>query len=220
MGTILAAMQPYFIPHLPYFELANSSNVFVLMDNFPVAKRRWVKSNFFYLEGAVRRVSIPLVKHSDSAPIGELEVHSEFSASGLIRRFDESKRKQEGWREIRPTLEAYLDFPNASYIHGLQKGFVALAKATGVRAKIVKYSELQLPESFDRNLRLIELCRHFDANTYLNNASGIDLYDGVLFGDHGILLKPFNSELQFIPDSERPLSFLEYATDGFRFSRK
>lgn len=212
---ILGAMQPYFIPHKSYFDLVQESDLFVVMDTLPISNRKWVKGNFFTLENRRQWFSIPLRRHEDYLPINLVEVHDSFSKNRVMDRFDQSKHKHPNWSIWKPVLEEYLNFQDGLLVSGLISGFDAFMQAASLKTEWYSYSELDLEKCADRSVRIASLCRALGATTYLNNESGVHLYDERVFDEFGVELKSFTSKERLGPNyPEVSLSYLEKFVGG------
>lgn len=201
----LAAMQPYFFPHRHYFELIAESDIFVFMDSLPVSKRPWIKRNFFLLEGEVRRVSIPLQKHSYRDPINSLSIHPGFQPDSLVSRFDHSKDGQPSWNLLRNILKSSLALGAGQFSRGLTDSIVEFSSFLGLKTQFVKLSDLSIPSVPNRSERILAICDALNASSYLNNESGMDLYDRSAFVNSGVRLFSLDQEPDIEPSESRSL---------------
>ena len=55
-------MQPYFFPHLAYFQLINAADTFVCLDNVQHIRRGWINRNRILLSGTVHTFTVPIEK--------------------------------------------------------------------------------------------------------------------------------------------------------------
>lgn len=198
-------MQPYFLPHRHYFELIDSVDVFVLMDELPVSKRKWVKRNNFTLEGRLQGVSIPLVKHSDNDLISSLSIHPEFSRASLIRRFQMSRGKDPGWESLSPVLDRALRIGERQFSQGLIDSVVELSHRLGIHTRFIRQSEMRISQVRNASERILGICSDLGATSYVNNQSGLHIYNNELFKSSGILLKSFEQNFKVDESTSRSL---------------
>ena len=62
----LAIMQPYIFPYLGYFQLINSVDTFVILDDVNYITRGWINRNKIMVNGAEKYITIPLEKQSQN----------------------------------------------------------------------------------------------------------------------------------------------------------
>jgi hypothetical protein len=57
----LGLMQPYLFPHLPYFQLINAVDVFIIHDEVQYVKT-WINRNKILVKGHARYIILPVKK--------------------------------------------------------------------------------------------------------------------------------------------------------------
>ena len=183
----LAAMQPYFLPNVNFFNLISKVDVFVVLDTVSISKRVWIKSNYFRLEGGIRKVSIPLKRHSHTDLIKDVEIHDSFRAEELLARLSRRYSEHESWDELKQGLDKSLGC--SSKIGSVNYSLLrTISQFLQLNAEIVRASDLNLPEVNEKNLRIRNLCEHFGVERYVNNESGVALYDEEFFGKADIAI--------------------------------
>ena len=92
-----------------------------------------------------------------------------------------------------PYFESYKDFIEVTYkkswdkIIDLDFYFLQyLFKELGIAVKIVKSSEMNIQS--DKSEKLIEICKHQEADVYISGSFGTDYIDKERFGEEGISL--------------------------------
>ena len=69
----IAAMQPYLLPYIGYWQLIVSSDVFVLLDDVNFRPRSWISRNRFYCDYATRFFHIPVLDASQNRLIRDTQ---------------------------------------------------------------------------------------------------------------------------------------------------
>ncbi|MDG0980790.1 MAG: WbqC family protein [Halieaceae bacterium] len=73
----LAIMQPYFFPYIGYWQLINTVDVFILIDDVQFIRHGWVNRNRVLKHGGGwQYITVPLVKHSMNEKIKNIYAHS------------------------------------------------------------------------------------------------------------------------------------------------
>ena len=71
----IAIMQPYFSPHIGYFQLIDSVDFFVFYDDVNFIKRGWINRNYITVNKELQRFTIPLKNPSQNKKINQIEVN-------------------------------------------------------------------------------------------------------------------------------------------------
>ena len=58
-------MLPYFFPYIGYWQLINTLDKFVILDNLQFTKKNWVRRNRILLNGKDKLVTLPIKKDSN-----------------------------------------------------------------------------------------------------------------------------------------------------------
>ena len=191
--TRIAVMQPYFLPYAGYFRLMCNVDVLVLLDDVQFPKGGWVHRNRLRTQnGGLGWLTLPLAK----APLNTLiaDLRFRYAAREALRRmmcrFPATDH---------PSLNAARLVDVVSDPTGMPVEFItAVLQRTcdilDLTVPMVRSSSLALSSyQADRVERLVALCRHFGADTYLNAPGGRRLYDRPTFRRYGI-------DLQFLPE--------------------
>jgi hypothetical protein len=225
--TTLVVLQPGYLPWLGFFDQMNQADVFVYYDDVQFDKHGWRNRNRVKGPKGPVWLTIPVLhKGRSNQLINAVEV-----------------RNEQPWRakHIRSIKELYAKAPfTKDYLDGLEDALsspagqlVDICYATtnyfrgilGIDTPTFLSSELGI--CGDRSQRLINLCKHFKADTYLSGNSAQSYLDTDAFTAAGIDVEwqnyqhpvydqfhaPFVSHLSIIdlimhmgPDSKRILS--------------
>jgi hypothetical protein len=165
--TVVAIMQPTYLPYLGYFELIAQSDIFVLLDDVQFERRSWQSRNRIMGAAGEVMLTVPVKKHAQAARIRDIEI-----------AYDQP------WREkhlasvrhaygSRPHLEAAIAFLEANFskapahLAALTGAVITeAAKALNIPTRIVPASELACEGK--RSDHLLAICRTLNATTYLS----------------------------------------------------
>ena len=74
MNLKLSAHQPYFFPYLPYFQLINNADIFVLLDDVSLSNKKYVTSNIIKTNNQNIRINLPIQKKKQSKKIIDCKI--------------------------------------------------------------------------------------------------------------------------------------------------
>ena len=200
----LAIMQPYIFPYLGYFQLINSVNTFVILDDVNYITRGWINRNKIMVNGAEKYITIPLEKQSQNKLICDHYFYWEDNWSNkILKTIHHAYGKALFYNDIIPMLKFL--FSNKGHQSLSDFNFQCL-KAISDRLDINVVFEFSSKYnsnlSLKGNERIVNLCKKFDATTYINAIGGKELYAHEDFN-------PIN--LRFIKrlDNENNLSIID-----------
>jgi hypothetical protein len=174
--TTIAIMQPTFLPWLGYFDLMDQVDHFVYLDTVEFSKQSWQQRNRIKTSNGAAWLTLP-VDYSkknkttiSEAKIGDLERLLPKTINTLTHAYVRSKYAEE-----------YLPW-TVEYLVGLRKEeSLANANMTFIerachKTKIntPRHLASQITHSSNRHQRLIDLCQHFNADTYISPMGALD----------------------------------------------
>ncbi|MGB0934616.1 MAG: WbqC family protein [Alphaproteobacteria bacterium] len=183
----IAIMQPYFAPYAGYFRLFDQTDLFVMYDCVQFPRRGWVHRNKMKDRNQqLQWVTLPIKKAPRNILIKDLEfaeAPEDFTARfPALQSFDTTK--------LKGSVASYL-------IGHLQE----ITQALNIPFKIVRSSELNISPEYKAQDRILEICKHLGATSYLNAPGGKDLYDAQAFEKHNIdlsFLPPYDGNMHSI----------------------
>jgi hypothetical protein len=190
----IAIMQPYFFPYPGYFELIQSVDLFVVLEDVQFPRRGWVHRNRFRNKTSleVEWWGLPLKKAPQTTTM----------ISDLM--FDLSRENQ--FRESANRLlfnshSAILDsqFPDLfelskfSVVDYLVEQLENTKRYLSITTPYLMSSEIPNQKKLTGGNRLIQICKELGASSYINAPGGRELYSSEDFLSEGI-------DLQFMKD--------------------
>lgn len=185
----LAIMQPYFLPHIGYFQLIASTDTFVIYDNIKYTKKGWINRNRRLQNGSATTFSLPLTKASDSLDVVERALSPEFDPGALLNQFKGSYARAPHFAEVFPLLERIVGCDETNLFRYIHHSIVEMCAYLGIETKIIVSSTIDIDHELKSQDKVIALCRAVGAGTYVNPGGGSDLYDRDTFAAHGIDLR-------------------------------
>ena len=184
--TTVVVLQPGYLPWLGFFDQLRRADVFVYYDDVQYDKHGWRNRNRIKTQAGPTWLTVP-VRHS---------------GQGFQRTLDIEIDSRTPWqrKHLASIRQAYARAPFCGrYLPALEEllqrkweRLVDLDIACvdlmsdwlGLRRRIERSSVLSIDGV--RSERLLNICRHFGASTYLSGDSAQDYLDVALFEQHGI----------------------------------
>lgn len=184
----ISVMQPYFLPYIGYFQLINTSDIFVIYDNIKYTKKGWINRNRMLNQGKEQKFSLPLKKDSDHLDIKDRWISSTYSREKLLNQFHEAYKKAPYYDFLRPVLETVINYENDNLFDYLFHSINVIAAHLSINTKIIKSSDIPINPSLRSHERVIGLCQALEGKDYINPIGGITLYDRKHFLHEGLRL--------------------------------
>jgi hypothetical protein len=168
-GTIAAIMQPTYLPWIGYFDLIDSADSFVFLDDAQVLKRSWGVRNRILGQNGETFLTVPLSGHTHgegSAFVDTRIDSSQHWAKTHLATIRHAYAKAPHFAEVFASLEELL-LAGHETIGALNEDFIGTtARRIGITTPFVKSSQLEGTEG-RKDDRLLSICRAIGADTYL-----------------------------------------------------
>ncbi|SFL33642.1 WbqC-like protein family protein [Shimia haliotis] len=189
----VAIMQPYFFPHLPYFQMAAAVDLFVVLDTVQYIRRGWVNRNQVLHDGRPRYLTVPVALQPRTTLIKDIRLAQDADRGG--RRIVNQLHATLG---DAPAFEGMMDVaapalaeikPARGLVDVNLAGLAEVFGALAISTPVIRASQLAPRDRETASAYLIALCREVGATEYVNAAGGRALYDAAEFDRHNISLR-------------------------------
>lgn len=187
-------MQPYFFPHMGYFQLIAAVDLFVVYDNIKYTKKGWINRNRILLNGKSVMFTLPLKGDSDSLDVRERELAVDFECEKLLNRFKGAYQRAPFFEQTFPLIERVVRYENRNLFLFLHHSITETCKHLGIATKTKVSSEIAIDHSLKSQERVLALCGAIGATTYVNPIGGTELYSRDAFLEKEIELKFLHSK--------------------------
>jgi hypothetical protein len=191
MTSTIAMMQPYLFPYLNYFQLIAASDVFVLGDDLQYIKSGWINRNRVLDHNEARMITFPLKRDSFDLGINQRQLSDTFDdeSKRLINVLKHHYSRAPCFPQVMPLLERLIGFPERNLALYIEHAIRGVCTYLHIDTRVVRASDLKLPRILDKQDRVIQTAKLFDATLYLNPMGGMTLYDQDYFSRQGLALK-------------------------------
>ena len=179
--TTVAILQPGYLPWLGFFDQMARADVFVYYDDVQYDKHGWRNRNRIKIPGGFAWLTVPILhKGRDHPRINEILIDNSKDwkrkhLRTLQQYYARSAHAPSYLRELERLLE-----PAWAMLAELDIAIIELMRGwLSIRTRAVRSSTLGIGGG--QSERLLHICRHFGATTYLSGASARGYLDVQLF---------------------------------------
>src|SRR5262245_24707641 len=185
-GRTVVVLQPGYLPWLGFFDQMRRADVFVYYDDVQYDTHGWRNRNRIKTQQGPLWLTVP-VRHSGLSKPRILDVAIDGRINWARKHVASIRQAYAGAPCVKQYVPALEEVVQAS---GDRVGDLDLAVASlmadwfGVRPHVERASMLGIDGG--QTERLVSICRHFGATTYLSGSAARDYLDVALFERNGI----------------------------------
>lgn len=177
-------MQPTYLPWLGYFDLIDSSDCFVFLDDVKVGLQTWGVRNRIRTQQGERYLTVPIRhdRHRSEMLFTNTQIdYAKNWAATHLKSIAQAYSKSPHFDAVFPDFEALLT-PRHDTIGDLNRSVIeALASKMGIRARFERSSALPAtPGAKDE--RLVSICRVLGAGSYISPQGSADYIEAATPG--------------------------------------
>ena len=201
----LAAMQPYFLPYLGYFDLIDSVDVFIIFDTPRFQKKTWMTRNRILHPDQNKEFKyINLLTDHDNILASCSEVNVKISDRDLfIGKNLQIYKKMRALNYNRICQNDFILTPleNMKFSKFIAKQLRSICTQIGISTDIILLSETSYVHDHELapGMHAFEICKYFGATSYINAPGGREIFNIDFYEKNGInihFLKPIIHEYQ------------------------
>jgi len=185
----LVVLQPGYLPWLGFFDQLRRADVFVYYDDVQYDKHGWRNRNRIKTQSGPQWLTVPVLHHGRGLPsILDVEIDRRQSwARKHVASLRQAYARAAHTAQYIPELEEMLCRPWERLVD-LDIALVdVMRRWLGLSRRIERSSEIGIPG--ERSERLLRLCQHFGARTYLSGSAARVYLDTGLFERNGISIE-------------------------------
>lgn len=187
-------MQPYLFPYIGYFQMVKSVDIFVFYDDVNFIKKGWINRNRILVNNQEFLFTVPLNKISQNNTIKETNINLEIFESWkeiFYKTIEYNYKKAPNFKNVDQLIKTILNINCNSISELAIETVIEVSKYLSINTKFIIASEKYNNKDFQRQNRLIDICKKENATHYINALGGQELYDKESF-------KKQDVELSFI----------------------
>jgi WbqC-like protein family len=189
----VAIVQSNYIPWKGYFDLIRSVDEFVLFDDVQYTRRDWRNRNRIKAPAGPIWLTIPVnAKGNHLAPINRITVSDRSWARRHWRSLVAHYRRAAHFETYRQPFEAlYAECGDETYLSAINYKMISkVCELLGIRTKLSWSTDFPIVQG--RTERLVGICAHAGAGTYVSGPSARGYIDPACFAAAGIDLVYFD----------------------------
>jgi hypothetical protein len=182
----VAIIQSNYIPWRGYFDIINSVDAFVLLDDVQFTRRDWRNRNQIKTAQGLQWLTIPVdVKGQFDIKIKDVTVSNASWAQDHWNKIAQAYRKAPYFQAYKAQFEqAYLT-DSERYLSQINHRFLSLINSIlSVKTPLLWSNDFVISQ--DKSQRLLQICQQLDATTYVSGPAAKDYLQVALFQEAGL----------------------------------
>lgn len=201
----LSANQPYFLPYLPYWQLIDCADLFLVSDDYAYMKQSWIPRNRILVNGRVQFFRLEVKDQSCHRLIKDTMLMP-LDVSGKLRTLEMAYHKAPAFREGYALAERIMRFDSQNLCDFLTHSIRQVCDYLYITTPLAFTSDVLGNSALRFDDRIYNFCKYFGADRYVNAIGGMGMYKPEKFRQRGIRLEFIYSE---IPPYEQPGGYFE-----------
>lgn len=194
----LSANQPYFMPYLPYWQLIDCADLFLVSDDYSFRKGSWIPRNRIRVGGRVQYFRLEVSHQSSHRLIGDTALVP-FNPAVKLQVLEMAYHKAPHFADGYALCERVLRYPSSNLCEFLTASIREVCEYMYIGTPVAFTSQVPGNSGFRFDGRIFHFCRHFGADEYVNAIGGMDLYDFESFRRRGLRLGFLGSDIRPLP---------------------
>jgi hypothetical protein len=185
--TTIAISQSNYIPWKGYFDLIQSSDIFVFYDSVQYTKNDWRNRNVIKTSNGLIWLTVPVHQKTLNQAINTVEIVGPYWAKKHWKAITQSYSKSMFFNQYSDYFaDIYLrEWLTLSMLN--EELIVGICNLMGIETTFLRSEEFQLQG--DKNQRLIQICKELNADTYLSGPAAKSYIETKRFEQAGVKLK-------------------------------
>ncbi|GHV23733.1 hypothetical protein AGMMS49959_17770 [Planctomycetales bacterium] len=182
----LGIMQPYFLPHIGYWQLIFAVDKYVVYDDVNYIMRGWINRNNLLVNNAKKLFTISVKNASQNRLINEIEITDDFIKFRKTVEYNYSKAPY--YESVIHLLDTIIAFPERNLSAFIANSIREVSSYLDIHTEFVLSSSIKKDNSLKGRDKIIDICKLLGASDYYNAIGGQGLYDKSEFITHNIEL--------------------------------
>lgn len=200
-----AIIQPNFIPWIGYFEIINSVDQFILLDDVQYTRRDWRNRNLINNCGLPLYVTIPVLsKGKFNEKINAIKINPNDWENKNLKKIYHCYSKTKYFDLIFPLIKIFFNFKNNNeyLVNILDFSIKKICSQLKINTPILNSSQIKLANDLDKNEKIICLCKEVGCDEYISGASAFYYLNNKKFIENNIKLSiaGYKDQINYVDD--------------------
>lgn len=187
--SILSAHQPHFLPWASYFLKIQRSDVFIILDDVQFRKNYFQNRCEILGVGCKEKqwLTLPIKKNiSSKSMIKDIPFSEKFQVEDILLKLESSYRGSPFFEEVYADLKDLFHSLDKNLSDFNINSILWCLDILNIQTEVVISSSIRMPIEQNPTQKLINLCLHHEANSYLSGPGGRSYMDLCLFQENKI----------------------------------
>ena len=190
----ISANQPYFLPYLPWWQLIDCADLFLVGDDYAFKKMSWIPRNRIVVNGQVQYFRVEVKDRSCHRLIRDTQLLP-VNVDNKLRTLEMAYHKAPCFNEGYAVAERILRYKTLNLKDFLVHSIKLVCDYLYISTPIAFTSDVPGNGDLRYDERIFHFCKHFNADRYVNAIGGTGLYSPAKFRSRGIRLEFLRSEI-------------------------
>jgi hypothetical protein len=164
--TKIAIMQPHFFPWGGYFQLINSCDYFVILDDVEINYQSWQTRNYFYLNNKYTIISLPIKKLNNKLISSAELFRYDVWKKKFLNTLDQNYKKKNNFNEVKDIISV-ISKDHTSLININFEIIKFFTKILSIKSKIILSTELAIEKKYKRTEKIQKILCKFKNPVYI-----------------------------------------------------
>tara|TARA_B100001093_G_scaffold519933_1_gene611522 strand:+ start:5705 stop:6445 length:741 start_codon:yes stop_codon:yes gene_type:complete len=173
--NLIAISQPSFFPWSGYFDLIDSVNIFVFLNDVKFSKQSWQIRNKIFVNKKSTWINLPIVNDSSSQLVNETKIiNNKNNINKILKTISQNYSKSKYYKTYYDEFEKKLiECSNYKFLDDLNIEMIKwFLKKIEIKTQIFKSSDLDI--NGNRSFRISKICEKFKTFNYLSAYGALD----------------------------------------------
>jgi len=187
----IGVMQPYVFPYLPYFQLINAVQKFVIYDDVTFIKQGWINRNNILINGKPYLFTIPLEKASSFNIIRQTKLSPKLYpiwVDKFVQTIEQNYKKAPFYEKTASIIKKVLSNDYEFISELAYESLTSIAQYLKIDTEFIQSSTIYQNSELKSQARIIDICKKEKADHYINLIGGQELYSKNEFQEQGLTL--------------------------------
>jgi len=173
----IAIMQPYLFPYIGYFQLINSVDKFIILDDVNYINKGWINRNRILINGKEHLFSIPIKNVSQNKLICDCELSDDLWQKKFLKTIELSYKKAPFINDVLPLISNIVASEEKNLSAFILNHLKKIFEFINAEVCIIPSSAVYQTSGLKAQEKIIAICKEEHATDYVNPIGGVELYD-------------------------------------------
>jgi hypothetical protein len=164
--TKIAIMQPHFFPWGGYFQLINSCDYFIILDDVEIDYQSWQTRNFFYFDNKCTMISLPIKKTNNQLISCTELFRYDVWKKKFLNTLDQNYKKKENFSELKEII-SIISKNHTSLLSINLEIIKFFTKILSIKSNIILSSELAIEKKYKKTEKIQNILCKFENPAYI-----------------------------------------------------